>query len=420
MHDILAFIATIGIAVECTSYQAHKRLTKKLQGERTELSAAFEPQEWYDFAISKFKSLPETHADMTRYAFWNKDMNLHSKDNVVNAWATLFTSHEKHETTDLRERAAKKIAEIVQGEFNEVHTDDPYIRINNPHLNNSLMTPIYFPMAMKFALGAMRQLTDMRLERDGYARNRDVDTGCVFWEDVWDDTLPILFFVHGIGIGVAPYAPWIHGLRHGANLGGIVLLEMPGISGQPVRTHTTAYPTAQEIADVVKTTLAKYSQPVIAMGHSYGTMVLSYCMNYHPGIFTRKILIDSPIFFVNTNKFWSELLKPTSWGHILDQVVAGKLSKAVMGIFFAEIHIQHLLKNATWFCEYCSWETDLSNTLVVLSGRDDVVASKDVETYLAEHHPQVETWMYPNKPHGGLLTSRVFVGRLVDYVRSRG
>jgi pimeloyl-ACP methyl ester carboxylesterase len=412
---MLAFIATTGIAIEYTSYQIHKRIARKLQNGRTPLSDAFEPQEWYEFAISKFKSLPETQTDMIQHLFHNIDRKLLSKDNVVDGLAMIFSAVEGFEPNDLRRRAVDELMECTRGEFNHRHTDHPYARINNPSINNAPMTPIYFPIAMKFAFGAIRRVTDIVLERSGYTRNRDTDTGCVFWENVWDDTKPILFFVHGIGIGVTPYAMWINTMRHTANVGGIILLEIPVISGQPVRTHATAFPTAQEFADAVHTALAKYSQPMIAMGHSYGTLILSYCMNHHPDMFARKILIDSPIFFPDTTKFFPVIFRDMSWPKIFNLVARGKFLRAGMDVMFAEVHVQHVFKNATWISEYVSREINLSRTLVVLSGRDHLIASNAVQKYLADKS-EVETWMYHGTPHGGLLQSRSFIDRLVEHI----
>ena len=76
-----------------------------------------------------------------------------------------------------------------------------------------------------------------------------------------------------------------------------------------------------------------------------------------------------------------------------------------------------MLKNTTWFYEYCCLEKNLNHTLVILSGKDSMVDSYVVEKYLLDNTPIV-VWQYPNKRHGETIYSKLFHARLIKYIET--
>ena len=93
----------------------------------------------------------------------------------------------------------------------------------------------------------------------------------------------------------------------------VILVEFPGISGLPLRDSEVPYPASSEVTASILGHLKSTVAPdtgVIAVAHSFGTMVLSSIVNTHPKTFSRCVYLDPVSFFGGATSLWPSLFCP--------------------------------------------------------------------------------------------------------------
>lgn len=185
---------------------------------------------------------------------------------------------------------------------------------------------------------------------------------------------PVLF-IHGIGIGLFPYIPFIRELSKEDPDLGIIVLEILPICNRITRPPLNREATCIAISQI----LDKHDfDQVVIIAHSFGTAITSYVLQ-HPTLsqrVTATLLVD-PITFL--------LHHPSVAYNFLYR--APKRANEWQLWYFAsrDPDIARTLGRHFFWNECITWKEDLMRgrrVAVVLSGKDQIVDARAVRMYL--------------------------------------
>jgi len=387
-------------AIEANRYYNFIQLRGKLRQNQTPLSANFNRREWFGFFIERATRDVPAFRRMMEHLFWNTPFHEIDKESMKVGLYTIASASELHDYYDKDyKQITDKIVETMS-DSSDIHRDElmPFIRINNLTTNHVPTTPLFqvYPIHLLFQLGRLYGDISLRDWTRGEKEN-----GLVVYRRTFDKQKKNkLLFLHGVGLGVVPYLKFIN--KFAALYGEIIIVEFPGISLHPC--DKSYYPAAQEIVETIVNEFAE-GDLVDAIGHSYGSLVLSYIANKAPRLLNKRVYLDTPAFFPETVNFWPHVFKPITWSYIFNLLLKRKYAKAISEFIFAEQWNQHLMHNATYFYEYCNLEYNLDeNTLILIGAKDHLIASLDgaynIQHYIEEYYPKVRIQVDPKGRHG--------------------
>jgi pimeloyl-ACP methyl ester carboxylesterase len=361
--------------------------------------------DWFTFFTRRALGDQDMLKHFIEHLFWNKKFEDIDAASMKMGLATVATGCELFEPCDELQFYKSITDRIVETICVNCKTTDnllPFARINNLHTNHIPTTPLFriYPVHL---LGAIARLYgDIRLSK--YAKY-SLNHGITLYRQMTPNKRKLLF-IHGIGLGLVPYLNFIDKLECADYE--LVLVELTGISGQNV--DADYYPTAQQIVETIVNEFDG-NDVVDGIGHSAGTIVLSYITNQQPEFLRKRVFIDTPVFFPDTTKFWPILFEPVTWTKIIKLMSQGKYIRAASDFIFAEQWNQHLTHNSTYFYEYCNREYNLDeNTLILLGEYDHFINPRTIETYIKQHYPNVYIYVFDRYKHGD-ATHRM------DYIR---
>eukprot|EP00658_Telonema_sp_P-2_P066067 TRINITY_DN55180_c0_g1_i2.p1 TRINITY_DN55180_c0_g1~~TRINITY_DN55180_c0_g1_i2.p1 ORF type:complete len:343 (-),score=47.19 TRINITY_DN55180_c0_g1_i2:73-1101(-) len=184
-------------------------------------------------------------------------------------------------------------------------------------------------------------------------------------------------FCHGLGIGTLPYMRMIHKMVavhcHDRSM---FCIELPHISSRINKT----VPSAAETVHNISAMLAQHGRIKHAhfIGHSFGSVVLSWAIQLQPTLVARATFIDPVVFLLcKADVLYNFLHKPqdTSVGTCMRYFVGRELFTA------------HSLSRHFIWHQCILWVEDLvcpDGALVVLSGNDSIVPAHCVKRYLEQ------------------------------------
>jgi pimeloyl-ACP methyl ester carboxylesterase len=386
-------------AIEANRYYNFAQLRDRLRLNKTPLSANFDRREWFGFFVERATRDIPAFRRMMEYAFWNTPFHEIDKESMKVALYTLASGSELHDINDTDyKRLADKIVETMSD--SDIQRDEliPFIRINNLTINHVPSTPLFqiYPVHLIFQMG--RLYGDISLRE--WTR-REKENGFVFHRRTFDkQKTNKLLFLHGVGLGVVPYLKFIN--KFAGLYGEIIIVEFPGISRNTY--EKSYYPTAQEIVDTIVNEFVIGHDVVDAIGHSYGSLVLSYIANKAPRLLNKRVYLDTPAFFPDSVKFWPQVFRPITWSYIFDLIQKRNFAKAMREFIFAEQWNQHLMHNATYFYEYCNLEYNLdANTMILLGAKDNFINAYNIQRYMEEYYPNVVIQVDPKGRHGDAI-----------------
>merc|ERR1711862_277637 len=105
--------------------------------------------------------------------------------------------------------------------------------------------------------------------------------------------LPVVF-IHGLGVGLTPYLPFIKRI---ADMRELFVVELPEVAQTGSELVLPPSAMAEEIAAMLA---AHGHSRACFIGHSYGTAVLSWIIRSRPDIVAQPIFLD-PICFLLAN-----------------------------------------------------------------------------------------------------------------------
>jgi len=207
-------------------------------------------------------------------------------------------------------------------------------------------------------------------------------------------TLPIVL-IHGLGVGIAPYLRF---LRRIARYRECFVVELPEIS----QMCSLKVLTPHEMVDALEAMLHAHGhKEACFVGHSYGTFVLSWVLRERPAIVKQSVFIDPVCFMLSeaTVAFNFVYRKPQD---LFSTLVACFVR---WELFAANV----LMRNFYWY-HNVMWKEDLSeNTVVVMSGRDDITDPIAVRRYLEDDKEQsskLKVLWFQDFVHGAFLLSK--------------
>jgi pimeloyl-ACP methyl ester carboxylesterase len=311
--------------------------------------------------------------------------------------------------------------------------------------NKFEMNPYYKPIAFQLLIAAFRFSAETRLKRNGFEKKKDGATNMVCWVRPPKALKPVgktptyvgnqqtttkgfvgsnpretrtqkpstrydpVVFLHGLGIGVAPYAEYVCSLPTDRP---VVVPEWPNISySWDARGHQ--YPSPSEIANFLERvtqtaameTLGRdlrdekidASAPSIAaatkntkcdvIAHSYGTVCLTHFRARFPGSVRRCVYIDPVCFLPSFGSYlrygfddhlgtWCEMRQ--HWrARSVDPNEPMSFTNLVLASWFVkgDASTQQLMKRLLFPHEAWERKALTERDMVVLSGLDEIVGS---------------------------------------------
>jgi pimeloyl-ACP methyl ester carboxylesterase len=382
-------------AIEANRYYNFAQLRDRLRANQTPLSANFNRSEWFGFCIDRATRDIPMFRRMMEYAFWNKPFDQIDKESMKIALYTLSSGSELHDHYDNDcKQITDKIVDTMSDSDIRREGLMPFIRINNLTTNHVQTTPLFqiYPIHFLFQMARLYGDISLRL----WAR-KEKENGLLFYRVQCNTKKKNkLLFFHGLGLGVVPYLKFISKFR--SLYGEIIIVEFPGISRNTY--DKSYYPTVQEIVETIVNEFAE-GDVIDAIGHSYGSLVLSYIANKAPRFLNKRVYLDTPTFFPETVNFWPHVFKPITWSYIFGLIAKRKYAKALSEFIFAEQWNQHLMRNATSFYEYCNLEYNLDeNTLILIGAKDHFINAYTIQSYIEEYYPKVRIQVDPKGRHG--------------------
>lgn len=303
----------------------------------------------------------------------------------------------------------------------------------------------YKPLPLEFAMQTFRRLIDVVFLVLGYKKCwLPTPEG---WLRFWiaeascpDPKMLPAVFIHGVGLGAAPYILFLEQLRRKRNTT-LVVVELPNCS----RSHyQSMMPSAASFRDVMERMLQQQlgiTEPAryVLLGHSLGTDFCSMIMN-DPRLAeddtilrpARVVLLDAICFghevaAAHRLPFWT--LREAVENH-KGPLALLPFALAILFLVIRDEHNQEATKRAvvpgTDVIFRCSPALlRRCPTLVCLSGNDQALPAWEIRDYVRVHFPEIEVRMDPGFEHGGFLMpwlpswqSRCYVQTVLGFLES--
>lgn len=208
-------------------------------------------------------------------------------------------------------------------------------------------------------------LPSSKLDGDVTGRNQD------------DSAAPFLF-LHGVGLGLLPYARFVFNLVATGRT--VIAVETPHLGMRWVSN----VPSEEAVVDVIVEILGRCnvtSASVVA--HSYGTFMSSRLVQRHPELVHSLVLID-PVCFVMFS------------GKLVTNFVYQPRSSIITWLVARDLHHAASVCRQFYWAQLNLWPDQLPNkTLVVLSGKDELVPVEETLVMLREEAPHVSRALSP-------------------------
>lgn len=406
---ILDIVLFCGV-MEATRYYNFLQLRNKLRVNQTPLSKHFDRNEWFNFCVNIVARDTNHFKRMMEHLFWNKPFNEIDKESMKLGLYTIASGSELH---DVYNASYKLITDRMVEFRNTAHfrrdTLLPFIRINNLTTNHMPSQPLFQIYPIHFCFQMMRLYGDISLSKWSLCEK---ENGIVFYRKKPNNPTSNkkLLFFHGLGLGVVPYLSFIN--KFADFYGEIIIVEFPGISRNAY--DKMYYPTAEEIVDTIANEFAP-NDVVDAIGHSYGSVILSYLANKKPTFLNKRVYLDTFAFFPDSVKFWPQVFKPITVSYIFGLFGNMRFGKALSEIMFAEQWHQHLIHNATYYYEYCNLEYNLNETTMIIVGaKDHLINAYNIQRYMEEYYPKVDIRVIPDGRHGDAIQ---YADEIAEFIR---
>jgi len=241
------------------------------------------------------------------------------------------------------------------------------------------------------------------------------------WISYWinsrgcDSNVPPCVFLHGVGMGVAPYTFFCQSLREIYN-GPMVMVELPNASRssfQPSFPSPASYRDALE--RILKELGGPWSDGYVLVGHSLGTDYCACVLNDPRGIASpilpgRLVLLD-PICFIHELP-QAHRISMWSWKEARqsDKRMPSIILAVVLFFILRDEYQQQAMKRGlapgTDFVFRAPPEIlRRCRTMVCISGSDAAIPGWQVHDYVRAQFPDIAIRMDPVLEHGGFLFS---------------
>ncbi|CAH0376127.1 unnamed protein product [Pelagomonas calceolata] len=250
----------------------------------------------------------------------------------------------------------------------------------------------HHPLLVYAIVDAAKNAQFLALKKRGFKR---YSTGTsTYWrreaQEPVDGATPLIF-AHGIGIGFLPYHNLIGDLVDGCESDGapMYLLELPALA---LTRFGRELPSPKELGEAASRMLTEHDDPAACwVGHSFGTVAITYALKYAPSTVASCALIEPVCFHLH--------LPDVSRGFLFKET-----QDPILDILRTDPAISFSLRKRFWWQEAVLWVEDLRGRKcdVFLSSKDDIVPSASVVEYLKDTDVGVHnlgerghgTWQY--------------------------
>jgi len=209
---------------------------------------------------------------------------------------------------------------------------------------------------------------------------------------------PPVVFIHGLGVGLLPYLPFIRRLARQREC---FVVEVPEVS--QVGAKVTLTPDSAPAAFAAMLESHGHASACF-VGHSYGTCIASWVARARPDVVSKLVLLD-PVCFL--------LCQPDVAFNFLYRRPHNVMMRVTASFVRWELFAANVLMRHFYWYHNVLWREELPDDCVVaLSSRDDITTNvPDVWRYLEEHQQGARgsklklLWM-DGLHHGQVLLSK--------------
>lgn len=274
---------------------------------------------------------------------------------------------------------------------------------------------LHRPLLAYLLAGVLDASSDLFIRSCGFQRHRE---GCMsFWvrrgepapaaKGPWEKPPtpePPLVFVHGVGLGLVTYLPFLCRLFRASQHRDVVLLELPHVS---MKLGIESFPTIQTIATSAEHAMQQLGlPPALWVCHSLGTFVFAGINRLKPHLIDSCVLIDPVCFMLweaTTMKNFC-YCDPSTPMQIVQQY---HVCRELLISWYFQRHFY--FSDAVLLCEDVP-----RRARVVISQADNIYDTARVLQYL--HAGGVATEVFPHTPHGGWLLSATQTSTILHIV----
>ena len=267
----------------------------------------------------------------------------------------------------------------------------------------------HHPLLVYAIVDAAKNAQFLALKKRGFKR---YSTGSsTYWRCEADkpiDGATPLIFAHGIGIGFLPYHNLINDLVDGCESDGapMYLLELPALA---LTRFGRELPSPKELGEAASRMLTEHGDPAACwLGHSFGTVAITYALKYAPQTVASCALIEPVCFHLH--------LPDVSRGFLFKET-----QDPILDILRTDPAISFSLRKRFWWQEAVLWVEDLKGRKcdVFLSSKDDIVPSASVVEYLKDTDVGVHnlgerghgTWQYDSNVAADVVSKSLSLRR---------
>ena len=200
-----------------------------------------------------------------------------------------------------------------------------------------------------------------------------------------EEANPPLVFVHGVG-GLSFYYPLISKLAEEIEKSGdntpIILLDLPQVSLRINDNIPSIESSVESVCDILDKTVGSNGKKATLVGHSFGSLILSWMVQSRPDRVSNCIFLDPIVFQLHQ--------KDVLFNFHMNRVDHRNKDKwsnpfsigALANLAGTEMHTNNAMLRHFWWTSNALWPSEiLKNDIsacVLLSEKDEIVPSSDV------------------------------------------
>jgi hypothetical protein len=270
----------------------------------------------------------------------------------------------------------QKIEKKINWQFKtDVDNEDIYFLT----FGKNRMETVYTPAIMYGALNLVKNAAYRYMAYSGFAKYKTKKADITYFHYHDSDTKPTSLFIHGLGVGITPYLPFIMSLMEHTNL---LVLVLPNISNMEYSTNL--FPEYEAIRSDITDMLDDHNLDKVNMiGHSFGTIIMGIILN-DPNLSNRidkKVFIDPVCFIDSSYKIFRYINEP-------DDRDGGVVNNVFNMLVYKDIYVRYATQRFLFGPEF--WLLDYNrlndnNSLVFLSMLDQIVPSESIYSRMIKY-----------------------------------
>mmetsp|Transcript_173 Transcript_173/g.447 ORF Transcript_173/g.447 Transcript_173/m.447 type:complete len:692 (+) Transcript_173:149-2224(+) len=200
-----------------------------------------------------------------------------------------------------------------------------------------------------------------------------------------EEANPPLVFVHGVG-GLSFYYPLISKLTEDIERSGdntpIILLDLPQVSLRINDDIPSVASSVESVCNILDKTVGSNAKKATMVGHSFGSLILSWMVQSRPDRVSNCIFLDPIVFQLHQKDILFNFHMKRADHRSKDDWSNPFSIGALINLAGTEMHTNNAMLRHFWWTSNALWPSDiLKNDIsacVLLSEKDEIVPSSDV------------------------------------------